>query len=232
MSVTAFWDEVYETKEGARSPDSSCLAALEFFGNVRSKRLLEIGCGIGDNAVFWAKQGADVTAIDTSPVAVKKLRESSGGAIKAIELDALHIDKLGQFDFVCGSMILHHLEPFHVFARKLDQTMKPGARAFFFENNAMSQTLVWCREHLVGRFGIPKFGDDEEFPLTPGEVNLLRERFVVEQQYPQMLFFELISWYLLGRRLRAPLKALDRLAYRTPLRRFSYRQYVMLTKPI
>ena len=89
--------------------------------------------------------------------------------------------------------------------------------AFFFENNAMSQMLVWCRENLVGRYGIPKFGDDEEFPLTPGEINMLRKYFRVSQSYPTMLFFELVSWYFLKGRMKGAFRFLDRLAFRTPL---------------
>jgi len=59
-----------------------------------------------------------------------------------------------------------------------------GGRAFFYENSAMSSLLVWFRQHVVGRWWVPKCGDEEEFPLTPGEVDMLRRAFAVRVAYP------------------------------------------------
>jgi hypothetical protein len=109
----------------------------------------------------------------------------------------MNISSLGQFDAVFGSMILHHIEPFSQFAGILFQTLTPGGKAFFWENNAHSRLLVWWRENLVGRFGIPKHGDQDEFPLTPDELDELQARFQVRVEYPELFLFRLISIYLL-----------------------------------
>jgi hypothetical protein len=44
---------------------------------------------------------------------------------------------------------------------------------------------------------VPKHSDDEEFPLTPGEIKTLSEYFRVEVRYPELVFLRLISTYLL-----------------------------------
>lgn len=94
------------------------------------------------------------------------------------------IGEFGAFDFVYGAMILHHIEPFPEFARPLRSAVAPDGRAFFYENSAMNRVLVWFRTHVGGKLWVPKRGDDEEFPLTPGEVDTLREHFKVRVEYP------------------------------------------------
>ena len=137
----------------------------------------------------------------------------------------------GQFDYVIGSMILHHLEPFSRFAEALDDALKPNGKAFFLENNANSRTLVWFRENLVGRFGIPKYGDMDEFPLTPHEVDLLRKRFSVRQEFPEMVFFYLVSLYLLNNKLEKFFRWLDQACLKNNLMvKYSYRQILLLEK--
>src|SRR5260221_2271697 len=42
------------------------LYVLEQFGDLRGKRVLDIGCGQGDTSVFFALGGAEVHALDVS----------------------------------------------------------------------------------------------------------------------------------------------------------------------
>ena len=115
----------------------------------------------------------------------------------AVIMSAMDIGELGPQDLVYGSMILHHLEPFDEFARTLRAAIRPGGKGYFYENNAASRTMVWFRRHVVGKMWVPKHGDDDEFPLEPHEVDELRKHFTVEQSFPELLYFELASSYLL-----------------------------------
>ena len=145
-------------------------------------------------------------------------------------LRAQDIAQLGPVDFVFGSMILHHVEPFDQFTSTLRGVLAPGGRGLFLENNATSSLLIWFRENVVGRYGIPKFGDDEEFPLTPAEVGSLRRHFDVRVVYPEMYLARLVSTYLLKGRLEGTFVRLDELLFRVPaLRKYSYRQLVYLS---
>ena len=239
QGTIAFWDERFsasDVKDAHREKLPNHLnVGITFFGSVKGKKILDIGCGLGENSIVLARMGADVTAVDTSSVAVKKLNEFATDhhlSINAAVCDAMEIDALGVFDFVVGAMILHHLEPFEAFCDVLDAAMKPGGKAFFFENNAASRLLVWCRQNLVGRFGIPKYGDADEFPLTPQEVDALRRRFKVTQDYPEAGFFILASVYLLKRRGEGAFRKLDEFLFkRGILKSRSYRQVLMIEKP-
>jgi len=237
-SAVAFWDQRYQmgnvAVEVAEVPDW-LRRGVAFFGPVQGKRVLDIGCGLGESAIALARLGARVTAIDTSAVATRKLAEFARAnrlPIEARPLDAMRIAELGRFEFVTGAMILHHLEPFEAFCDVLDAALCPGGKAFFYENNGASRLFMWCRQHLAGRFGIPKYGDREEVPLMPSEVRTLRRRLQVAQEFPENSFFTLLAVYLLKRRGYHLGKRLDAFCLRHNLMRgFSYRQMLLVEKP-
>jgi SAM-dependent methyltransferase len=208
--------------------------ALLHFGDVRGKTVVDLGCGDGEASRFFAARGARVLAVDTSDVAIDHLdrwrREHAVDAIEPRLLSALDVDRLAPQDLVYGSMILHHLEPFPDFARSLRRALAPEGRAYFYENNGASRTMLWFREHVVGRFGVPKYGDDDEFPLTPDEVDELRRHFTVAQSFPEFLYLELGATYLFRGHGRGVARRADALLHRWPsLRRYSYRQELRLS---
>jgi SAM-dependent methyltransferase len=229
-----FWDNVYATSDYSRKPETRILEpALTFFGDVRGKTLMELGCGPGAASLYLAERGANVIAVDVSQNAIDALERhcSARGMlnVRPVCAHALAIDALGPVDFVYGSMILHHVEPFDQFALVLRRVLRPGGKAFFYENSAMSSLLVWFRQHIVGRLWVPKYGDPDEFPLTAAEIGELRKLFDVHVEIPELLFFALAGQYLLRGRFTRPLSALDRAFYqRGWLTRYSYRQFVML----
>jgi 2-polyprenyl-3-methyl-5-hydroxy-6-metoxy-1,4-benzoquinol methylase len=208
--------------------------ALAFFGDVRGKRVIELGCGPGAASLYLAGLGAEVTAVDVSQRAIDDLSEHCARHgiqnVNAVCTTASNVASLGPVDFVYGSMILHHIEPFAGFVPVLRALMKPGGKGFFYENSAMSSLLVWFREHVVGKWWVPKYGDDQEFPLTPAEIRELKSQFHVQVAIPEFLFFALAGQYLLRGRLMERLSRLDRAFYgRGWLTKYSYRQDVMLS---
>lgn len=234
----AHWNHVYQKADysTATTPQAEVVwrAAVSFFGELRGRRLLEIGCGPGASSLYFAQRGAEVVATDISENAIQHLRSEAEQLgvtrLHPLVCDAMDIGSLGRFDAVFGSMILHHIEPFPKFADTLAQVLDPKGKAFFWENNARSRLLIWCRKHLVGRFGIPKHGDTEEFPLTSDEIEELKARFRVTIEYPELLLFRLIPIYLFRGRAIPLFAAIDAAFYRRGLLvEYSYRQYLMLT---
>ncbi|HEX2549776.1 MAG TPA: class I SAM-dependent methyltransferase, partial [Gammaproteobacteria bacterium] len=185
-------------------------------------------------SLFFAKKGANVVAIDISEVAIQGLSqfclENKINNITPIKCSAFDILDLAPFDFVFGKMILHHLEPFEDFSDILRRSMAEGGKAFFHENSAFSDLLIWFRNNVVGKYGIAKYGDDDEFPLTPKEVESLRQNFSVNVVHPELVFFSLASIYLLKGRLHQVFKGLDDYLFRFPsFRKYSYQQYLLLS---
>jgi SAM-dependent methyltransferase len=237
--TTEFWNELYQSREiQIAHPDHPVAkAALAHFGDIRGKRILDIGCGAGEFALLFASLGAEVVAVDLSPVCIEKLQgfcASRGiGGVKAIVASAHDIGEMGAFDFAFGTLVLHHIEPFGSFADLLKQALVPGGKAFFFENNAAIGPLaLWFREHLAGKFWFPKYGDKDEFPLTPAEVKQLGNRFELAVHYPELAYFRLVSHYIFRYKVFPKLfNFLDDTFYRVAwFRKYSYYQYLFLTR--
>ena len=231
----AFWDELYSSIAFSQDvPIAVVRAAVAHFGSVSGKTLLELGGGPGATSLYFGSLGANVINVEKSSRAIDDLRirvETLGiDNVKGICGDASDLANLEPVDFVFGSMILHHLEPFKNFAAQLRRVLKPGGKAFFYENNANSRLLVWFRQNIVGKLWIPKYGDTEEFPLTPDEIDELRKRFTVEIVYPELLFFRLAGVYLLKRRFGSFLGTIDEFFFRRRwLLSLSYRQYLLIS---
>ena len=241
MDSTEFWNDIYaqSAAEGdslvelPNMTDPVLNRALTYFGDVRGHTLIDIGSGRGAASLFFASHGARVISIDLSEVATRNLaaycRSRDIVNVETHCMAAHELQRLGKVDFIFGSMILHHIEPFEEFARILRATLRPHGKAFFWENNARSSIMIWFRRNIVGRFWIPKYGDDEEFPLMPSEIDELRNYFDVKVEYPYLLLFTLISVYVLRNRFKWPFERLDKFLYRYPsIRQYSYRQYLLL----
>lgn len=239
MDPVAFWDAQFGRSVASSGlPPDACRAlqrAEAHFGELRGRSLLDLGCGTGETSMYFAQRGARVTALDFSASALDRLRGACErrriGSVDIVHGDARDLGRLGAFDLVFGSLILHHIEPFAPFAEDLVTAVRPGGRAFFRENSDRNRILMWCRDTLVGRFGIPRFGDGEERPLSDGEIDLLREGFEVQVVVPEMLLCRLIAAYLLRNRAWNACARMDRWLYRIrALRPYSYVQYLLMER--
>ncbi|HZZ29012.1 MAG TPA: class I SAM-dependent methyltransferase [Pirellulales bacterium] len=106
-------------------------AAAEISGSV-----LDTGCGTGDNALFFAQQGCQVTGVDflEEPIQRAKKKASQRG-INATFLvqDALQLSKLNQqFDNIIDSGLFHVFsdEDRMRYVAELAKVLKPNGRFF------------------------------------------------------------------------------------------------------
>lgn len=58
-------------------PDIATEETLKLLGNVEGKRILDLGCGMGHNAIALARQGARVVAVDESAEQVAEARAAA-----------------------------------------------------------------------------------------------------------------------------------------------------------
>lgn len=212
---------------------------FELIGNVKGKDVLELGCGNGELSVLLAKNGAQVTAIDyadTSIQNVRTLAEFNGVSVEAFSFDAMKLGELNkEFDLVIGKFILHHIEPFSEFAKVLYKVIKQGGKGVFYENSSRNKFLMFCRHNLVGKFWIPKYGDNEEYPFEPSEIKILEKTFNdVSLYYPEFRFFKMLGPYIFKHNEFASniFNNIDNYIYKhfKGLHKYSYYQIIELTK--
>ena len=251
-SAIEFWNQSWQNWKPDRVDPASFRAEsnrtqrtfLDLIGDVDGQHILEIGSGKGHLAMYLAQQGATVTATDIAPKSVELIRQNAkhngvADRVTAHTLDALDLNQLETtYSLVVGRFVLHHIEPFSELVEVLDTILEPEGRGVFLENNARNKLLILARNHLVGRLGIPKHGDDDEHPLTEEEINALRTRFDVQCHFPELVLLKKINTYVLQYRdpfeqIVALLKRLDNSMHRwLPfLRKYSYLQVVEFSKP-
>jgi cyclopropane fatty-acyl-phospholipid synthase-like methyltransferase len=98
--------------------------------------VLDIGCGSGDNALFFAQEGFDVWGIDSSPLAIEKAQEKGaqrGLTVHFLVLNALELTRLNRtFDTATDSGLFHTLsdEDRPLFAKSLAAVLSPQGTYF------------------------------------------------------------------------------------------------------
>ena len=95
-------------------PSMLCLLLLELLPSDRPLSLLDVGCGEGRNAVFFARNGYQVTAFDSSQPGVEKTRRLAGqarGALDAFQADMSEYRPPAGFDVLFSTGVLHYLPP-------------------------------------------------------------------------------------------------------------------------
>ncbi|MBE5863422.1 MAG: class I SAM-dependent methyltransferase [Lachnospiraceae bacterium] len=86
----------------------------EFVKTHNVKDAVEFGCGEGRNAIYLAKRGIDVVAIDSSDVAIRNAKDKSEGLnnVRFICSNFLSVDfEDRKYDLVIDSGMFHHLAP-------------------------------------------------------------------------------------------------------------------------
>jgi len=95
-------------------PDSMCHEVLKLFPPNGRVKILEIGCGEGKDALFFARNGYDVTAFDIVQAGVDKLSALAAKFhlfIHAFRADMLEYRLKENFDIIYSSRSLHYIKP-------------------------------------------------------------------------------------------------------------------------
>ena len=217
----------WEKFDRIRIPLNSYHAAVLTLGDLRGKRVLDLGCGDGWFSIILAKRGAQVVAFDVAVEAARTARDRSlanqvadRAAYAVASAYALPFADRS-FDLVSGMAILHHVSDKARVAAELRRILRPGGRAVFME--PLGDSLLFER---VRRF-VPVPSEAEDDPdqwatqFKHAELRFFRNDFTVRwQDFHLVSRLDRVIRFEGARRM---LNHLDRQLLRLvpPLRRFA-----------
>jgi 2-polyprenyl-3-methyl-5-hydroxy-6-metoxy-1,4-benzoquinol methylase len=194
---------------------------LERLGCVDGLRILEVGSGSGELAVYLAHQGARVLGVDVSDANVRLARRRAevNGVAGRTEFRAEPAEDIvepeGSFDAIIGNQVLHHFDLKDALP-KLCRLLRPGGRAIFCEPVLLlPEPLRRLRESRFGIRVLPRRVDTPtERSISLDDVSLVRRIFPENALYPFQLFTRLQNFLPLGARTLAALGRVDRFLLR------------------
>jgi len=127
--------------EGLREADARLL------GDVRGRRVLELGCGAAAGARWLSGQGAEVVALDLSAGMLRHAREAatrSGVRVPLVQADALALPfAAGAFDVVCTAFgAVPFVADSAAVMREVARVLRPGGSWVFSITHPM-RWIFW-----------------------------------------------------------------------------------------
>ena len=186
----------------------------------KEMRVLEVGCGCGTEALWFAMQGASVVGIDLKEPRLDVARERADyirgvlGVDVDVDVDFVNsslfdLDQEAKFDLVWMEMAFHHLEPRAELPSVLARLLRPGGHIVIAEANAWNPLLQAAFFKLRGWRTIREHTDIDgkthlygvERITTAGRINRLfsGQGFTpVSSRYfrvlPNISFVEHLAW--------------------------------------
>jgi ubiquinone/menaquinone biosynthesis C-methylase UbiE len=138
---TAAWDRYAAAYHAAArfgtevvhyAPDVPTEASLRLLGDVKGRRVLDLGCGGGQDAIALAKQGATVIGVDASAellAIARRLAEQEGVKVELRhgDLADLAFVQSDSIDLVLSASALEYIEDIGRVFRQVHRVLKVGA---------------------------------------------------------------------------------------------------------
>jgi len=172
--------DVIVSNEACTAPEMRFITAR--LGSLAGKKLLDVGCGLGEASIYFALKGADVTSSDLSQGmldATTRLASSNGVTIKphlsAAEDLKLPSDAL--FDVIYMGNLLHHVDIDETLAR-VKNHLSPAGVLVTWDPLAYNPAINIYRNMAMD------VRTDDEHPLRWSDIKIFNKHFsTVERKY-------------------------------------------------
>lgn len=119
---------------------------LRLLGDVRGRRILELGCGGGQCSIAFARQGASATGIDLSDEQIafaRRLAAQHGVAVDFQQGDAADLGRFAaaSFDVVFSAYALHYVAAIERCLAGAARVLRPGGRLVFSLDHPFRQVF-------------------------------------------------------------------------------------------
>jgi 2-polyprenyl-3-methyl-5-hydroxy-6-metoxy-1,4-benzoquinol methylase len=172
------------------------------FERLKGARVLEIGCGMGLHTELMARAGADVTAVDLTPTAVRattRRLELKGlrGRVQEADAEALPFPA-ESFDFVWSWGVIHHSARTARIVREIARVLAPSGecRVMVYNRDGAAARAVLLRDYVLRGGFLRRSVDEQLYAGTDG----FSARYYVREQFEDLFraFFDDVSTQVLA----------------------------------
>lgn len=201
------------------------------------KTVLDCGSGAGALAGYLQGNAGRVVGIDYSAAMTRRARKLFPD-VTFHHADVLTAQLGERFDIICGSAFLHEISDADTPALLafLNRHLAAGGFCWLLENSFFNPLARFVRHHLVGHYGVPKFGSAHETPFDPARWERYRRAFrYATRSAEAFVAWERVWLYLIRRGPYESWVMLDRLCSRLPdvvKRNTSYIQNIYLSHDV
>ncbi|MFI0775589.1 class I SAM-dependent methyltransferase [Streptomyces sp. NPDC021212] len=132
-----FWDDMYRSADQLHSgnPNGALVTEIAGLAPGPAGRALDVGCGEGADALWLARHGWQVTALDISPTALERAAATAAdlsGRVEWLRFDlTVTAPPAAAFDLVSAQYFPLPRQPEHTAARGLLDAVAPGGTLLF-----------------------------------------------------------------------------------------------------
>ena len=188
------------------------IPGLAEFARWKGKRILEIGCGIGTDTINFAREGAEITAVDLSSASLEIVRrrlDVFGLKAALHEANAENLSFLPDnfFDLVYSFGVIHHTPHPRNAVTHVIRVLKPGGefRVMIYNKWSYKVLAICLRGMLRGRFNCARlireeseaqFGSPVTFVYNAAETRALLAGLNIEKMWVDHIFPFVIPEYV------------------------------------
>jgi 2-polyprenyl-3-methyl-5-hydroxy-6-metoxy-1,4-benzoquinol methylase len=199
----------FEETEAYRFEKLHYLPRLVDFNSFANCRLLDVGCGLGNDLSRFARGGAIVTGVDVSPKAIELSRANFAhrgltGEFAVMDGESLEIPD-ASFDVVYCHTVLHFTPNPVQMIREIHRVLRPGGQAILMTVNSkswlfrlskiMKVEIDYPDSPIFRKFSIAEFRQ----MLAPFvDVDIVPERFPVATKVHGGLKARLFNTFFVG----------------------------------
>jgi SAM-dependent methyltransferase len=150
VTNTEVWDRIAARRGVAADVDHVTYAPgapteveLRLCGDVKGKRVLDLGCGSGENAIAFSKDGAHVIALDRSAAQLSLARKLADAAETRVEWHEGDVADLAflradSIDLAFAACVLGEVDDVDRLFRQVHRVLRPGAPFVFSIEHPMA----------------------------------------------------------------------------------------------
>ncbi len=144
-----FYNGYHELRNSKEIPSANDLIEIpqlfELIGDVKGKKVLDIGCGAGGHDRKLIELGAEsVLGIDISEKMLEEAKKNNNSDKITYQLLSMNnLEKINEkFDLVISSLAIHYIEDYDGLCKKVFNLLKDGGYFIFSHDHPMDSAII------------------------------------------------------------------------------------------